>query len=446
MASGPPPGPPGSVVAATNKKRKGNGSGRVVPSHHGGAALTGFRQAPVESLNLEEVYGSLISSPATGRRRSPFATTFSYPPHVQGVLNNRNSCFINAVLQALVFTPPFAQLAVSAAAEIELCPTLATLGRWLLSYWARLPTQSIAPPRLPLALHGQATSFSSPVRQGNMDGSVQEDAAEFMQHMLEIIQAELCALERRFRQNAKFGDTADDSHGNKTQTKGWTFVNGRERLSVREQSDERHSILFSAIFGGSVESHLKGKSKTKDHVSVVVEGFFMLQVDVCFGAECSLEVALERTLQMERVHDDAREKDLLKTLKLRRLPIVLLLQVRRWAVTAEGELVKLDNIVHFSKTLVLPKSTCADTTVSNAARTYELVAFVSHRGRATERGHYVAYLTDASSSGNVAPAAVEAVRGGEVLTLCNDARVTTATMQEAVEGEAVYVLVYQHKA
>ncbi|RNC60513.1 ubiquitin hydrolase [Trypanosoma cruzi] len=150
-------------------------------------------------------------------------------------------------------------------------------------------------------------------------------------------------------------------------------------------------------------------------------------------------MALERSLQRERVYDSARAKDLLKTVKLRRLPTVLLLQLQRWAVTAEGELVKLENLVRFSKTLVLPKSTCSDKTLSNATRTYELVAFIAHRGKATERGHYVTYLANASL-----PTPTTA-QGDAALTFCNDAKVHTVTMREAIEGEAVYLLVYQRK-
>ncbi|ESL05776.1 ubiquitin hydrolase [Trypanosoma rangeli SC58] len=439
MISDAPTGPPGSIVAAaTGKKKKHAGRGGCV--QRGGMTPTGARQVPVESLNLEAVYRSLVASPSAGFQSPPFAMTFSHPPCARGVLNNSNYCFLNATAQTLAFVPPFAQLAVSAAMETKLCPTLAALGTWILSYWSRPPMQSIPPLRLPNLTRGQASFFAAPSHLAKMDGSSQEDATEFMHHVLEVIQAELCALEESY--SGASADASRDSTNllaTNAETKGWTFVKGKERLSVREHRDETRSVLLDTVFGGAVENHLKGKSKLKHHASVLVEGFFLLQVDVGFSAECSLEMALERTLQSERVYDSARAKDLLKTVKLLRLPKVLLLQLRRWAVTAEGELVKLDNVVRFSKTLVLPKSTCADATLANAARTYELVAFIAHRGSATERGHYVAYLANASLP-------VSAVaQGKSLLTFCNDAKVQLVPLHEAVESEAVYLLVYQRK-
>ncbi|RNF24303.1 ubiquitin hydrolase [Trypanosoma conorhini] len=395
---------------------------------------------PLESLNLETVYRSLVASPAPGFQRSFFATAFNPPPCARGVLNSSNYCFMNATAQALAFIPPFAQLAISAVREAEVCPTLAALGKWILSYWTRPPLQSIPPPRLPSVLRGPASSSAPPSHLAKMNGSSQEDATEFLHRLLEVIQAELRALEEGYSENSTCGSREPTtSLSENAETKGWTFVKGKERLSVREHRDEARSVLLDAVFGGAVENHLKGKSKLKDHASVLVEGFFLLQVDVGFSAECSLEMALERTLQRERVYDSARAKDLLKTAKLRRLPTVLLLQLRRWAVTAEGELVKLDNVVRFSKTLVLPKSTCSEATLNNAARTYELVAFIAHRGRATERGHYVAYLANAFLPD---PAVVQ---GNAVLTICNDAKVEPVPLREAVESEAVYLLVYQRK-
>ncbi|ORC88366.1 ubiquitin hydrolase [Trypanosoma theileri] len=445
MASTTVSGPPGSMAATPKTRKKGRGGGNN-STQKGSVKSTDIRNVAVVGLNLEDVYISLVttstsSSSSQKIRHGPFVTVFSHPPPARGVINNSNFCFINAILQALVFTPPFAQLAVSAISVSEMCPLLSTLGKWFLSYWTKPAMQSIAPPRLSVMTNTPTTSSSSSTHLGvrRMDGTMQEDAPEFLHRILETIRSELCGLEQHCRDSGLCETDKYSLCTDSVDTKGWTFVKGKEKLSVREHSEEGRSILFDSLFGGTLESHLKGKSKTKNFASVVVESFFVLQIDVCFGADCSLEVALERTLQTERVHDDAREKDLLKTLKLRQLPNVLFLQLRRWAVTAEGEYVKLDNIVRFSKTLVLPKSTCSDATLSNSLRTYDLVSFIAHRGRATERGHYVTYLTNAATPG------VRTEGGNDLLTLCNDAKITTVTMREALETEAVYFLVYMRR-
>ncbi|EAN80392.1 ubiquitin carboxyl-terminal hydrolase, putative [Trypanosoma equiperdum] len=441
MASVLPSAPPGSAVISS-KRRSRRGAQRLAGKQPDVKHI-GVSQTVIDRLDLMSLHQELLETFSTfdvqgGMRRKgqrgSFASKFNHVPIAKGIVNRTNSCFMNAMLQAIIFTPPLAQLIISAS-DSELCPTLSALGKWMLSYWTKPANQSISPPQLSVAQSANEGVASTYLLLARMNGYAQEDALEFLQHLLDTINTELCSLEKHYCNRAAI-DSGDE--------KGWTFVHGRERRSLREEKTGPHSILLDAVFGGTIQSHLKGKSRVRSHASVVLDRFFVLQVDVGFNAECTLEEALERTLQTEKVYDDSRAKDLVKTMKLHQLPLVLFAQLRRWAVTAEGELVKLDNIVRFGKTLVLPKSICSDETLSGTARTYQLVAFVAHRGSATGCGHYVTYIVNASLPENARSNSL--VTGGEeVLTLCNDVRISHVTMREAIEGEAAYLLVYQRK-
>nr|CCC54038.1 putative mitochondrial carrier protein [Trypanosoma vivax Y486] len=441
-------GPVGSTLKVVNKKGgrySGGPGGRDKPQ-------TGSAPMELKRLNLRDgcqllAELSLFPDSPKGRQKQRkvclFASSFSKPPQARGMLNSSNSCFVNAIMQAVAFTPALAQLCVSAAEETKFCPTLSRLGKWLLSYWAKTATQMVDPPKLAFARRpGTRTSLGSHASFSRMDGSTQEDALEFLQELLVLIKSDLCALEEHHLRNQKNSNIALNlgsalDGGNGCDMKGWTYVYGRERRSMRWDGDSRCSFLFQAIFGGVVENHLKGKSRSRNHASVVLEGFTVLPVDVGFSAECSLDEALLHTLQKEKIYDEKRGKDLVKTTRFHSLPLVLFLQLRRWAVTAEGELVKLDNVVRFSRTLVLPKATCTEEALSGDGRRYNLIAFVAHRGSSMERGHYVTYLVNTSGgAGSV---------DEDGVILCNDTRISAASLREAVENEAVYLLVYQRK-
>lgn len=435
---------------------------------------------PLVAVSLRGMYARLSGWDAPkGSRNSAtlsFESHFDLLPYPRGIINSSNFCFMNSIMQSLIFIPSFAQLAISALAEPVVSPTLCAIGKWMAQYWkSGLTRMSTQPPRLPFAMAGAAAAGKAP---HVVDGSSQQDAQEFLQRMLEAIHGELAALEEqideelagsKFSSSTRQGGDLDEAAA--ASAKGWTVVKGKEKLTVREHTDgdgSRRSLLLAAIFGGTVESHLKGKSRQRDHASVVVEHFYCLPVDIGFAMETSIEEAIERTMTTEKIYDSDRDKELKKTLMLRDLPNVLFLHLRRWAVTAEGELVKLDNTVKIGRSLVLPRSVCSDDKLSNKARTYQLNSVVMHRGAATGKGHYVTYLTSnvanpsnlAVSSGGwpvpynkqqqhpqkinqmeAAGVGRHAVQGAQVV-LCNDAKVTICQAKEML-NETAYFLVYQ---
>ncbi|GET91459.1 ubiquitin hydrolase, putative [Leishmania tarentolae] len=427
------------------------------------------------------------------RKGRPFTLQqlFSQLPYPRGIMNNSNFCFMNSILQALIFIPSFAQLAVSVSCDAEarqLCSTLATLGKWVLQYWKPGFTRlvMIAPklmPHTPAGANrsngGTARSPPVPASQRILDGSVQEDAQEFLQKLLERVHEELVGLEEAFHQTERSEaatemetrsnapaaasstvsgevqrDTLDDGSASSFHTKGWTFVKGKEKLVVREHEDAQgHSKLLASIFGGTLESHLQGNQRHRNHVSVLVEKYYCLPIDVGFAPECTIEEALEHTFMTERIYDSAHEKNLKKTLRLGQLPSILFLQLRRWAVTREGELVKLDNVVRIKPTLMIPRTICRDETLCNTERAYRLLSVVCHRGDDVSWGHYVTYLAH-----HVATPAVLKVQPGEpadkhttivrsppepsTVILCDDANVSVRPAKN-MEKETIYFLVYQ---
>lgn len=460
----------------------------------------------VEAIPVHDLYDQLVrsdgcmagASPSSDTRqrkqhnqkRRPFALQrdFSDLPYPRGMVNNSNFCFINSILQSLLFIPAFAQVAVSASCDAqarESCPTLAALGKWVLQYWkpgytrlAVVAPQLMARPKVGASGAAPANgngaggagvmmSLSpSASSQRALDGSVQEDAQEFLQKLLERLQVELVAFEDGAMRDSEVASAAhsdlnstgassgvEERSSAAASQKGWTMVKGKEKLAVREHVDAQgQSRLLSAIFGGTLESHLQGKQRQRDHVSVLVEKYFSLPIDIGFASECTMEQALEHTFTTERIYDSEREKNLKKTLRFGQLPSILLIQLRRWAMTREGDLVKLDNVVHLKRTLQIPRTICGSESLSNAERSYRLLSVVCHRGDAVGRGHYVTYLVHHAASPDVMKVqatgkaneaeAVRAAPPSASVILCNDTNISVVPASN-MEKEAVYFLVYQ---
>ncbi|KPA84657.1 putative mitochondrial ubiquitin hydrolase [Leptomonas pyrrhocoris] len=509
-------GPPGSQTAVLKKSKRRNGkrgntttdsqqNARVTNSNGNGNSTdklnpgegvrasqevtTSLFQPPrqehvyVEVRPVKELYGQLCrgtSNAAAGssgasnrnckqadtnkRRTCALQYDFTELPYPRGMVNNSNFCFMNSILQSLLFIPAFAQLAVSVSCDVqarECCPALAAFGKWALQYWKPGYTRLAiaAPPLMPRTKAGTASAI--PPSQRALDGSVQEDAQEFLQKLLERIQHELVPFEEKQGKDAAVASTAHEDVNNRAEEsrdtasaqKGWTVVKGKEKLAVREHVDAQgQSRLLSAIFGGTLESHLQGKQRQRDHVSVVVERYFSVPVDVAFAPECTIEQALEHTFTTETVYDSGREKNLKKTLRFGQLPSILLLQLRRWAVTREGDLVKLDNAVHVKRTLQIPRTICGDATLSSSERSYRLLSVVCHHGDAMGRGHYVTYLVHHAANPEVMKVRAtgktneaEAVRSAPPnasVVLCDDANISVGPAK-SMHDKAIYFLMYQ---
>ncbi|EPY40866.1 ubiquitin carboxyl-terminal hydrolase 10 [Angomonas deanei] len=335
---------------------------------------------------------------------------------------------MNSILQSLIFLPPMAQLMCALIDHAEVCPFSSAIGKWCLQYWKDKQSRTVCPVlRLP-NVGGTSNSFVG-------SGATQEDAQEFLQYLLEQLNSEIHALELTF---SKPVASKGDVEQSETHEKGWKTVKGKDKLKFNRQAlPVGRSVLLDNLLGGTLESHIKGNAKKKDEVSVSVEHFYSLPIDICFSMSCSIEEALEWSYRKEKVVDDDHSKQLTKTTYLGKLPKILCLHLRRWAVTAEGELVKLDNTVRFGKTLVIPSSICAKEVAANQ-RSYRLSSVVAHRGAATAKGHYVSFLTANAANPLITSSVTEAE-----CVLCDDARVSVVPF-ESIRGESSYFLLY-HK-
>lgn len=409
---------------------------------------------PLCGTDLREILSGEVGSKG---RRPQFSSSFSLLPYPRGIFNRRFYCYMNAVIQTLIFCPPFVHLIVSVE-ESSLsaqCPIITALGKWFKDYWKPgYSRASILPPSL--------------VLPRVFTGQVQSDAQEYLQCLLEAVDAELMEAESRDVLRGGGNHLATNIEEKAKELKGWTVVEGKGRLRYQLHK-AKHSVLLNTILGGITESYVSAGNSSKDQgSSVTVEGFFMLSLKIGFKAQCTIEESLLHTFSPEKIEstEEAGGKTIVKTTKVGELPRILILHLSRWAVTREGDIVKIDNKVQFGNTLAFPPSICTRELSSLPAsqRSYRLLAAVAHRGHSSADGHYVAYIaahianpfaigTAAQKShqdpfrSTPAPGTAHSFTSRTAITkgtfiLCDDVRVTLEK-QSSLEKETVYFLVYQ---
>lgn len=389
-------------------------------------------------------------------------TSLSLRP--RGLINSANACFLNAVMQAIVSLPPLAHLLASVASERDVCPLSSTIGGWLSGTYAKSGSSMCCPPpRLSSSMLAGSTSSAAVAKRGALDGRIQQDAHEFLTLLLQSMRTEICALEAdALLQAASQSSVADGEKGKKQQpapeqsltsagsNKGWITVGrgGKEKMSIHASGHDDHARndsdrLWRCFFGGTVQSMLRGGANAvvaKSVTSVTSEPFVCLCLDVVGNGVGTPSVAdlIEHTYSgTETIVNAERGVEMRRRQRIGSLPLILVIQLRRWAVTAEGESVKLDNIVDFGIDLVVPASTCAvDTSIKQ--RSYQLMSVVCHRGESQSSGHYVTYVVN---HGRKHGGSDEGVANA---TLCNDTKVTQSSISAAVK-DTPYFLFFMRK-
>lgn len=339
--------------------------------------------SPSQSIGKREEKSSKKN--VQGRKLAhPFHKQFLILPYPRGLFNPKNICFMNAIFQVLIFIPGFAQLAVSVADGLSsfgsLSPTMSALGKWFKEYWKPgLTRSSLMPPQL--CFLANTSSFVSD----------QHDAHEYLQRLLEQVDDELMKLEEAKLSNGVTQSELQPSSVSKVSSlKGWTVVqHGKEKLQYRMHTS-RHSLLLTSLLGGLLESRVSGGAKV--NTSATVQPFFTLTLHISFKSSCTVEEALEHELQKEKLINTCLSL-IQKVTLFTELPRILILHFSRWSVTAEKEVVKIDNEVVYNSTMSIPPHLCSDPQLPPVERLYRLVSAVAHRGTQAHVGHYVTYLS-----------------------------------------------------
>ena len=397
------------------------------------------------------------------RNKGPNSQHLSHqlsPFSVKGLMNSNNSCYLAATMQSIVHCPPMAQVCVSAAFTHQYwqinCPPAsnaqtclaALLGQWILKqYW---PHGHAAPLALPRGLDKVVLHRLGEKNEVRADGRGQEDVHEFITQLFSTLANDCLQLNLRMmdkRPVLQSDKNKDDSGGR------WNVVGkGKEKLRVR-QDDHRLNEQQAHAAANPVEAAVRGKLlfaskgaegvQSKHVTSIVCEPFFSLSVPLSCPTSDScpslVDCMIHSVLSKEKItSNDAAGSEVTIKRETRLCfppPPVLIIHLMRWAITREGEVVKLENKISVSPKIKIPAKLFSTQHADHSkipinGVEYRLSSAICHRGAKNASGHYVTYVvcpTDRSHSDSVS------------VHLANDSRVNQSSMAELC-ADTPYVL------
>lgn len=345
------------------------------------------------------------------RRRPPRVSRgemeFQELPHraLRGLVNCGNSCFTNAVLQALVSCKSFRWLMwkceeMDVGVEDGLVRKFVRLGREM-SWWdgKKKTVKMNGKQEIEIGEPLMADWFfdifpgSGVVENGGGRGGSQEDAEEFLSFVLNGLHEEFVELEKQAnrwveKSSAQNGGLHVNGgmHGKGNGVwNGWRDDNDGgvwEEMTRKGKTVEVRGGSFAEsgitdIFGGVLRNEVKrGRAKG----SVTKEPFFTLSLDIENGMIRDVEDALKNYFEPEQLEEvEAR-----KLVALEQLPKILVLRLKRFSHnTVTGALTKVNRVMPFGERLEIPLNAGC-----GRGKTYELIGVVTHLGKDLAAGHY----------------------------------------------------------
>lgn len=273
-----------------------------------------------------------------------------------GLSNLGNTCFLNSVLQCLIYTAPLSNSLLSDGQDHARQCRMSG-GFCLYCEMHRLAHKCLSPGVgrvvTPSQIVSRLRSIGKQFRMGR-----QEDAHEFLRLVIDALQK--------------------------------ACLGGREERDV--PAEQRTSTLIHRIFGGRLESLVTCLSCK--HESRTVEAFLDLSLEVRQAA--SIWAALDQFTAVERLSQATANRyrceacgqlvAATKQFRLLDLPNILTIHLKRFQMTPYGEPSKVGREVSF--TPVLRHSNCL----------YDLYAVLVHEGQTCHSGHYHCFVRASNGS------------------------------------------------
>ncbi|KAI5857319.1 cysteine proteinase [Durotheca rogersii] len=345
----------------------------------------------------------------------------------RGLINPGNMCYMNSVLQVLIFCIPFYdfldQVGKKAAHSFKSeTPLIDAMIMFMREYKVidsavsaeqlrrRLKSEELEQYGEPFTPEFVYDAIRKLPRFAGMRAGHQQDAEEFLGFVLEALHDECAKVMRRVADSSATASVGNSSAAtpsavSPTSTQDasdWLEVGRRQRAAVTRSSG--HPVTSSPItkiFGGQLRSELRVQGLQD---SVTLEPFQPLQLDIGSHQVHNIVDALKGLTRPETLHGDfgsPRGKDAVATKQvlIESLPPVLILHLKRFDFDTEGTgTVKIWKKVGYPLELELPKEIFsrqkrnALTAEGAGFPKYRLIAAVYHHGKNASGGHYTVDL------------------------------------------------------
>ncbi|KAH8726876.1 hypothetical protein GQ44DRAFT_612868 [Phaeosphaeriaceae sp. PMI808] len=373
----------------------------VTPSVNGVVAVNG--PPPPRSNTLADVLASFSVD-------SEKKISFLEP---RGLVNTGNLCYMNSILQVLLFCVPFYefldQVAKRAVHSFKSeTPLVDALIMFMRDF--KLIDTAASIEQLRLRLKGnELERYGDPLtpeyvydvirrlpRFDNMKRGQQEDAEEFLGFLLAGLHDETAHIIKSDKQN-QVSDTnaSPSSEQSGSVDGGWQEVGPKQKATNTQSSGAiEFETPITKIFGGKLRSEYK---KPGEKASVTLEPYQPLQLDIGEPNINNISDALKNLTRLETLDGAARgARASTKQVHIESLPPVLILHLKRFHYDAHGPQ-KIWKKVGYPLELEIPKEVFpphkrSSYMTNGVFPRYRLTAVVYHHGKNASGGHYTVDL------------------------------------------------------
>ncbi|KAK3296763.1 uncharacterized protein B0H64DRAFT_108683 [Chaetomium fimeti] len=404
---------PGGAVASTSS------AGAVAQAEANGSTAEGPAVVPGAGSFAKANASSLAQALQAYRPSAPDRLAFLEP---RGLVNTGNMCYMNSVLQVLIFCIPFFdfldQVSKKAAHSFKSETPLVDAMVMFMREFKAIDSAASADQLKKRLKNEEYEKYGEPFtpefvyevirnlpRFASMRRGHQEDAQEFLGFLLEGLHDECAQVMRAAPTStvstAPPSPTSSRANDSVEGTDDWLEVGPRQRSAVTRSSGHSHtSSPINKIFGGQLRSEFRVPGKKN---SVTLEPYQPLQLDIGSPEIRNIIDALKGLTRPEVLHGDFNSphgKDVRATKQvfIESVPPVLVLHLKRFQFDAEGYggTVKIWKKVGYPLEFEFPREVLSRQTrntilaENSGAPRYRLISVVYHHGKNASGGHYTA--------------------------------------------------------
>ncbi|KAF2106432.1 hypothetical protein BDV96DRAFT_654637 [Lophiotrema nucula] len=332
----------------------------------------------------------------------------------RGLVNSGNLCYMNSILQVLLFCVPFYdfldQVAKRAAHSFKSeTPLVDAMIMFMRDFKPIDSAVSVEQLRMRLK-DTELEQYGDPLapeyvydvikrlpRFDNMKRGQQEDAEEFLGFLLAGLHDECAHVIKSAKGTSASTDTVTSPRSDRSGSvnNGWLEVGPKQRASTTQSSGAIEvDTPVTKIFGGKLRSEYR---KPGEKPSVTLEPYQPLQLDISSPTINNITDALKAMTHLETLDSTTQgARASTKQVFIETLPPVLILHLKRFHYDAKGPQ-KIWKKIGYPLELEIPKEVFPQHkrggfTVRGGFPRYRLTAVVYHHGKNASGGHYTVDL------------------------------------------------------